>query len=314
VRLSTVRTPYGTRVARVDGIGADAELVALPFEDIRELLESPDWRRSAQGAGPGLGKLQDADFAPLVPNPSKVLCVALNYRDHIESLGREMPKHPYVFAKFADCLSGANDDLLLPSIVTEMDWEAELGVVVGEQLRAATPEQARAAIAGYTLLNDISMRDWQAHSSQWTMGKIFDASTPIGPVLVTPDELPHTDGRVDIRITCEVDGVLRQDGRTTSLVFDVIDLLVYLSAVVTLRPGDIIATGTPGGVGQSLHPPVYLQPGQTVVVAGDGIGSCVNLCVGPANAPAARRPVTRSRSNAEPTLAGPVTPPGRSPL
>jgi acylpyruvate hydrolase len=158
----------------------------------------------------------------------------------------------------------------------EADWEAELAVVVGRTVRDATPAQAREAIAGYTVLNDVSIRDYQWRTRQWLAGKTFEATTPAGPVLVTPDEVDHAR---DLRITCEVDGEVMQHSRTSDLVFRPEDIMSYVSEIITLDPGDLIATGTPGGVGAARDPQVFLRAGQTLRTAVEGIGELVNVCV-----------------------------------
>lgn len=279
MRFSTVRTANGLRAARVDGAGDDAPLTLLPFPDVRALLEVEDWRRAGAADGEPGGTLGAATLAPVVPAPSKILCLGLNYRSHIEELGRELPSYPTLFGKDAQTLLGSRDDLFLPEASDQPDWEAELAVVVGARIRHADVEMARASIAGYTMLNDVSMRDWQWRTTQWLQGKMFQASTPLGPVLVTPDELAHVDGRVDVRVTCLVDGDLKQDARTSDLLFPPAEVLSYISTFTTLNPGDIVSTGTPGGIGSASTPPVFLQDGQTVVVRGDGIGECVNRCI-----------------------------------
>ncbi len=279
MRFATVRTPAGLRAARVDGAEDDATLSLLPFPDVRVLLEAADWRQAATGPGEPGGTLDAADLAPLVPAPTKILCLGLNYRSHIEELGRELPSYPTLFGKDAQSLLGPRDDLVLPQASDQPDWEAELAIVIGARVRHADVELARAAIAGYTMLNDVSMRDWQWRTTQWLQGKMFEASTPLGPVLVTPDEVAHVDGRVDVRVTCLVDDELKQDARTSDLIFPPAEIVSYVSTFTTLNPGDVIATGTAGGVGSAATPPVYLQHGQTVVVRGEGIGACVNRCV-----------------------------------
>jgi acylpyruvate hydrolase len=157
-----------------------------------------------------------------------------------------------------------------------VDWEAELGVVIGRPLYRATSDQAAAAIAGYTVVNDVSMRDWQRRTLQFLQGKMFEHSTPAGPYLVTPDEAGNAQ---DLEIGCEVDGVVMQQARTSDLLFGVAEIAAYISQVITLRPGDLIATGTPGGVGDARKPPVYLRPGNVLRTWIEGIGECVNHCV-----------------------------------
>jgi acylpyruvate hydrolase len=272
MRFATIRTVDGTSAARLDG----DVLLALDAAEVGELL-------AAGGQGPGRPRegaapvpVAEADFAPVVPRPSKVICVGLNYRAHIAETGREPPEYPTLFAKFADTLLGARDDLVLPSVSERVDWEAELGVVIGRPLYRATPEQAAAAIAGYTVVNDVSMRDWQRRTSQFLAGKMFEHSTPAGPYLVTPDEVGNAE---DLDIGCEVDGVVMQQARTSDLLFGAAEIAAYASQVITLRPGDLIATGTPGGVGDARKPPVYLRPGNVLRTWIEGIGECVNHCV-----------------------------------
>jgi acylpyruvate hydrolase len=214
------------------------------------------------------------DLAPLVPAPEKILCVGQNYRDHIAEMGREPPAYPTVFAKFAPSLIGAYDDIVLPAVSEAVDYEAELTVVIGRPVRHATPEQAREAIAGYTVMNDISVRDWQMRTSQFLQGKTFERTTPLGPWLVTPDELPEGGWE----ISTVIDGETYQRSDTSQLVFGVVDLVGYLSTILTLQPGDVIATGTPGGVGHARKPPRYLADGERVVTAIAGIGECRNTC------------------------------------
>jgi acylpyruvate hydrolase len=272
MRFATIRTVDGTSAARLDG----DVLLPLDAADVGELL-------AAGGQGPGRPRegaapvpVAEADFAPVVPWPSKVICVGLNYRAHIAETGRELPEYPTLFAKFADSLLGARDALILPSVSERVDWEAELGVVIGRPLYRATPEQAAAAIAGYTVVNDVSMRDWQRRTSQFLAGKMFEHSTPAGPYLVMPDEAGNA---ADLEIGCEVDGVVMQRGRTSDLLFGAAEVAAYISQVITLRPGDLIATGTPGGVGDARKPPVYLRPGNVLRTWIEGIGECVNHCV-----------------------------------
>jgi acylpyruvate hydrolase len=273
VRLATIRAGGGRTVAvRLEGGTA----VELGVPDVRAVLEQPGWRAWAAALDGPRHPAARLGHAPLVPTPSKILCVGLNYRSHILEMGRDLPAHPTLFAKFADTLMGAHDDLALPAVSDEVDWEAELGVVVGARVRRASAEEAAAAIAGYTVLNDVSMRDWQWRTAQWLSGKAFEASTPVGPWLVTPDEV---DDAADLALRCEVDGEVMQSSRTSDLLFRPADLVAYISQITTLRPGDLIATGTPGGVGAARTPRVFLAPGQVLRTVIEGIGECVNVCV-----------------------------------
>lgn len=234
--------------------------------------------RDAVGVLEPIGEVAfaDASFAPLVPRPEKIFCVGLNYRSHILEMSEALPSYPTLFAKFASSLIGAHDDLLLPSVSSAVDWEVELGVVIGRRIRRATLEEAHEAIAGFTVVNDVSMRDWQARTTQWLQGKTFDASTPVGPVLVSGDEIG--DG-ADLEVRCEIDGVVMQRGRTSDLLFGPAAVVSYVSQFATLAPGDLISTGTPSGVGAGRNPQVFLAPGQVLTTAVEGIGSCVNRCL-----------------------------------
>jgi acylpyruvate hydrolase len=270
MRFATIRTGTGTTAARLDG----DMLVPLAAADVGEFLAGGGTAAERAGADPV--PAADADFAPVVPRPQKILCAGLNYRTHIKETGRELPEYPTLFAKFADTLMGPADDLVLPAVSHRVDWEAELGVIIGKPIKRGTPEEATAAIAGYTVTNDVSMRDWQRRTLQWLQGKMFERSTPAGPYLVTPDEVG--DAR-DLEIACEVDGVVMQLARTSDLLFSAAEIIAYASQAITLQPGDLILTGTTGGVGDARKPPVYLRPGNVLRTRVEGIGECVNRCV-----------------------------------
>lgn len=268
MKLATLRTPEGTRAVRLDG----DVLVDLGATDVGALL--------APGAQEPTGvtyPLKSAEFAPLVPNPSKVICVGHNYRNHIQEMGRELPAYPTLFPKFADSLIGANDDIPKPPETEALDWEVELVVVVGKAVRRASEAEAEAAIAGFTVMNDVSVRDWQFRTIEWTQGKIWDSSTPLGPYLVTPDEVGGVRPALEVRTS--VDGVTMQRDNTGDLLFDPVDLVRYVSTVTRLNPGDCIATGTPAGVGHARDPKVYLVGGETVVTEIDALGACTNRVV-----------------------------------
>jgi len=273
MRFATIRTADGTTAARFDG----DTLTPLDAPDVGALLAAeggPGGVSARAGAAPVL--VAEADFAPVVPSPSKVICVGLNYRTHIQETGRELPEYPTLFAKFAETLMGPYDDLALPSVSNRVDWEAELGLIIGSPVYRADAAEAADAIAGYTVCNDVSMRDFQRRTLQWLAGKMFQHSTPAGPYLVTPDEVGNAE---DLEIGCEVDGVVMQQSRTSDLLFGPAEIASYASQVITLRPGDLIATGTPGGVGDARKPPVYLRSGNTLRTGIEGLGECLNYCV-----------------------------------
>jgi acylpyruvate hydrolase len=276
MRLATIRTAAGTRAVRVDSTTATETGEA----DLRALLSRPDWRAHAEAAAGPSHPVEGLDYAPLVPSPEKIICVGLNYRDHVEEMGHEPPAFPTLFAKYAPALVGAFDDIELPAVSEQVDYEAELTVVIGAPVRNADDAEAAAAIAGYTVLNDVSVRDFQGRTSQFLQGKTFEHSTPLGPVLVTPDELggDGTSGG-GWAISSRLDGEVMQSSTTDQLVFGAVELVRYLSAILTLNPGDVIATGTPGGVGHARRPPRYLTDGAEIVVAVAGVGECRNRCV-----------------------------------
>lgn len=274
MRLATIRTATGHRAVRLDGDSA----VETGEADVRALLERPDWAEHAANADGPVHDAAGLDHAPLIPSPEKIICVGLNYRDHVQEMGNELPEYPTLFAKFAPSLIGARDEIELPPQSERVDYEAELTVVIGRSVRHADAEAARAAIAGYTVLNDVSMRDYQRRTKQFLQGKTWEHSTPLGPELVTPDELPAdpADGAA-LRISSELSGEIMQDSTTDQLVFGVVDLVVYLSTILTLNPGDVIATGTPGGVGDARTPPRYLTDGSEIVTSVEGVGECRNV-------------------------------------
>ncbi|MGH3712516.1 MAG: fumarylacetoacetate hydrolase family protein [Micromonosporaceae bacterium] len=270
MKLATIRTGAGTRAVRVDTDTA----VELGYADLVDVLRTPDWQGWAATADGPRHRLDGLDYAPVVVAPEKIICVGLNYRGHILEMGRELPTHPTLFAKYGRALIGAYDEIALPAGSESVDWEAELGVVIGAEVRHASPEQARAAIAGFTVVNDVTVRDWQYRTAQWLQGKTFEATTPVGPWLVT-DPVGEP---VSYPLSCQVDGDVVQKADTADLVFGPAALVAYLSEIITLAPGDLIATGTPGGVGHAREPRRYLQDGSELVTRIEGIGECRNSC------------------------------------
>ncbi|MFI9557567.1 fumarylacetoacetate hydrolase family protein [Nonomuraea endophytica] len=271
MRLATIRTEDGTRAVRLDG----DHYVGLDAADVGELLLRPGWREAAAAADGPVRRADGLTFAPVVPRPGKIVCVGLNYRTHIKEMGRDLPQYPTLFAKFAEALVGADDDIELPPESAALDWEAELAVVIGRPVRRATAAQAATAIAGFSVLNDVTARDWQFRTREWLQGKTFEDTTPFGPVLVTPDELPGGVAPA-LAITCLVDGAVTQQADTSDLVFSPVELISYVSSILTLRPGDVIATGTPGGVGHARTPARYLTEGAHLVTEIAGIGRLSN--------------------------------------
>lgn len=272
MKLVTLCVGGSTTAARQDG-DEYTEIVGEP--DLGALLAKPNWRDIASVATGPRHHVQDAVLAAVVPNPSKVLCVGLNYRSHIEEMGRELPAHPTVFAKFADTLTGPFDPVVAVPEDPLIDWEGELVVVIGRAAHRVRQEEAENYIAGYTVANDISMRGWQYRTSEWLQGKMWARSTPVGPVMVTADEFDPAGAT--LRTT--VNGVVMQDHSIGDLLFTPARLVSYLSTILPLRPGDLILTGTPGGVGRARDPAVYLTAGDVVEVTIEGIGTLANPIV-----------------------------------
>lgn len=271
--LATIRTPdRRTQAVRIDPDRA----VEVGATDVGAFVRSADWRAQAASARGEDHDLAGLDFAPLVPRPPKVFCVGLNYRSHIEEMGREVPTHPTLFAKFGPALVGAGDDILLPAASERVDWEAELAVVIGARARHVDEAAAAAAIAGCTVVNDVTARDFQRRTTQWLQGKTFESTTPLGPYLLTSDDpAAAAEGH---ELWCELNGTCMQRANTSDLVFGPAALVSYISSIVTLEPGDVIATGTPGGVGDARTPAIYLEDGDELATGIDGIGTCRNRC------------------------------------
>jgi len=222
--------------------------------------------------------LGDVVTGPPVPHPEKIICIGLNYADHAAETGSQIPSEPVVFNKFLTALRGDGDAIELPPHSNSVDYEAELVVVIGKEGKNIPEAEALEYVAGYTCGHDVSARDWQKHKpqGQWLCGKSFDSFAPIGPVLVTRDEIPDPHV-LDIRF--RLNGELMQNSNTKQLIFNVNQLVAYLSKVCTLKPGDLLFTGTPPGVGAARKPPVFLKPGDVAEVEVEGIGGLKNSVV-----------------------------------
>jgi 2-keto-4-pentenoate hydratase/2-oxohepta-3-ene-1,7-dioic acid hydratase in catechol pathway len=208
-----------------------------------------------------------------IDRPGKIICVGLNYRDHAEEQGVPLPEAPLLFAKWENALIGPGEPIVIPPIVTKCDYEAELGVVIGSRVRDVSAENALDAVAGYICVNDVSARDLQFADGQWTRGKSPDTFCPVGPQLVPRDEIPHPQS---LAIRAVLNGETKQESTTANMVFGVADLIVYITRTITLEPGDLIATGTPAGVGAFRDPPAFMQPGDEVTIEIEGLGSLTN--------------------------------------
>lgn len=279
MRLASVRAEHGTVLAAVVGeevVDLGRAAPELPGEMSGLLAQgAPALERVRQAIASGEHRktLTLASLASPITRPGKFLAVGLNYADHIAETGQDTPEFPTVFAKMSTSVAGPFDDVQRPYISDKLDYEGELGFVIGRRCRHVPRELASEVIAGYVVINDYSVRDVQLRTSQWVLGKSFDTHGVIGPWIVTTDELdPHA-----LPIRTLVNGEIRQESNTSNLIFDCFDQVALLSSICTLEPGDVIATGTPAGVGMASDR--YLVPGDRVRVEIDGIGAIENRIV-----------------------------------
>jgi acylpyruvate hydrolase len=277
MRLASIDSEPGTFAAALSTAGAHPVLdpTGKRFRDVGALLASPgNWRESAEAAlARDPETFEDDDLRRPILNPGAVIAVGLNYASHIREMGRELPRAPTLFSMLPRALTDPYAPIELPAAASErVDYEGELGVVIGAGGRDLSPEQAVDAVAGVLVINDVTMRDYQRRSLQWFAGKTWERSTPVGPWLTTLDDADLDNAVLDVT----VDGERRQYARIDDLVFGLEQLVADISAIVALRPGDIIATGTPGGVADAMDPPRYLRAGQTCEVSITGLGTLRN--------------------------------------
>jgi 2-keto-4-pentenoate hydratase/2-oxohepta-3-ene-1,7-dioic acid hydratase in catechol pathway len=265
-RLVDLGSALGDGIANIDGFvaaGGDAWAAA----------------RSALADADDLGPLGDVPLAAAVQRPSKIICVGLNYVDHAAEVRLTPPAEPLLFAKLPSTIAAPGQPIEWPEGLTEkVDWEGELAVVVGRPLRHATPKAALDAVFGYTAANDVTARDLQFGDGQWTRGKSLDGFCPVGPVVVTPDEIADPQA---LELTTRLNGEVVQHCSTADMIFSIADVLAFCSRSFTLLPGDLVLTGTPAGVGVSRTPSLYLAPGDRIEVEVEGIGTLVNPVAGP---------------------------------
>ena len=255
-------------------------LAAIGYADAISFLKGGDAAvaramEHAASSGDGI-PLDEVKLHAPIPNPGKFICIGLNYRDHAIESGMEIPEIPTVFTKYDNAVCGPGDPIVLPSVSKSVDYEAELAFVIGKRAKNVKADEWSDYVFGYTCVHDVSARDYQLATTQWTIGKTFDSFGPMGPSLVSKDEIPDPN---NLRIWFDLNGERLQDSSTSQLVFDVPALLEYLSTVMTLNPGDIVSTGTPPGVGMARKPPIYLKPGDICTVGIESIGELVNPCV-----------------------------------
>lgn len=280
MRLATIITPDGLRlhvrgrdgyvdVAEATGDARLSELAGVLVGGV-EALELA--KRASEQPG---REIAEAEFGPAVPSPNRILCLGVNYLDHALEGGRPPTTWPETFVRGSDSVAAPYGDLVKPELTSRFDFEGELGVVIGRGGRYIPADEALAAVAGFVVLNDASAREWQRAASQWTPGKNFDGTMPIGPELVTTDEIDAS----DVELTTRLNGEVMQSARTSQMIFDIPRTIEYLSSFTTLRPGDVIATGTPGGVGFARQPPVWMVPGDVIEVTIEGVGRIANRVV-----------------------------------
>ena len=283
MRLLTYQSPSGPRVAGVQN-GTCVDLnrtdARIPYCIKALLAQGPEGLARAADALPGGQSLplEELQLVPPVPRPEKIICVGLNYADHARESGSRPPAEPVLFNKFPTAISAHGRPIVLPTLSSEVDYEAELVVVIGTGGRQIPNSEARQHVAAYCCGNDVSARDWQLRKpgGQWLLGKSFDTFAPIGPALVTADEIPDP---ANLKIQLRLNGRVMQDSSTAELIFSVEELVSYVSGVCTLSPGDLIFTGTPSGVGFARKPPVLLKPGDTVEVEIEKLGVLRNPVV-----------------------------------
>ncbi|HVA37384.1 MAG TPA: fumarylacetoacetate hydrolase family protein [Candidatus Dormibacteraeota bacterium] len=257
------------RIVPLHGVSDVAAFFSLPAETRTRLARDAETALAKDLGAPA------ASVKTLLPvlDPRKVICVGLNYRDHAAEQNLEIPKAPALFPKYASSLVAHGEPIELPRESAKVDYEAELVLVIGSRADHVSLDDAWSVVGGLTIGNDVSVRDYQGATTQWMNGKIFDRTTPVGPVVVTPDEFPDP---ADLEIWLEIGGEVLQRSRTSQFVFDVPQMIEYVTRMTTLEPGDLIFTGTPGGVGFLRKPRRYLQDGETVTVYVEGIGTLVN--------------------------------------
>ena len=287
MRLVTCRIDGEPRAAALIGESGSERVVdlhaadsSLPSDVLGLIQGGPAVLERAKLAAAGVAgaPLSEVTLLAPIPRPPKIICIGVNYADHAAEAGRALPRWPSVFLKAPSCIVGPGDPIVKPPTTEQLDYEVELAVVIGKQAKSVSKEQALEYVAGYTIMNDVSARDLQlGKDGGIILGKNFDSSAPLGPCITLVDELPDS---TNLGIRTWVNGELRQNGNTHTLIFDVAAIIAFLTQQLTLEPGDVIATGTPAGVGLGMSPQKWLQPGDTVRMEIDGIGVLENPVVG----------------------------------
>ena len=276
MRLASFRTAQGASYGAVtnQGIVDLGRRLGNRYSDLRALLEKNGIEEARKAAGsPADYKESEVSWLPLIPNPGKIVCVGLNYEEHRQETGRDKTEQPALFLRLAESQVGHKQPILRPRESKNLDYEAEIALVIGRAGRRICQKDSWNHIAGYSCYNDGSVRDWQRHTIQWTAGKNFASTGGFGPWMVTADEIPA--GAL-LTLSCRLNGERMQHATTEQMIFKIPKLIEYISSFTTLAPGDVIVTGTPGGVGARRNPPVWMKPGDTVEVEIDKVGVLVN--------------------------------------
>lgn len=287
MRFLSFKTDHHTGVGWIKDASSemlvDLSLLGLDLPaDLKTLIATEGAMAAAHAAAlkapaTAIRTLSSVQLLPLIPNPGKIVCMGLNYADHAKEGGNARPEYPSFFMRGATSMVGHQSPIVRPKASTQLDYEAELAVVIGQRARHLTADNALACIAGYACFNDASIRNYQRKSAQWTIGKNFDGTGPFGPWLVTPDELPA--GAEGLRIQSRLNGKVMQVANTRDFLWNVVESLRIITECMTLEPGDVVITGTPAGVGYARTPPVWMAPGDVCEIEIEGIGTLSNPIV-----------------------------------
>ena len=287
MRFLSFKTDHHTGVGWIKDASSetlvDLSLLGLDLPaDLKTLIATEGAMAAAHAAAlkapaTAIRTLSSVQLLPLIPNPGKIVCMGLNYADHAKEGGNARPEYPSFFMRGATSMVGHQSPIVRPKASTQLDYEAELAVVIGQRARHLTADNALACIAGYACFNDASIRNYQRKSAQWTIGKNFDGTGPFGPWLVTPDELPA--GAEGLRIQSRLNGKVMQDANTRDFLWNVVESLRIITECMTLEPGDVVITGTPAGVGYARTPPVWMAHGDVCEIEIEGIGTLSNPIV-----------------------------------
>jgi acylpyruvate hydrolase len=279
MRIGRVRAATGPVMVVVEGDDVfEARAGGREFDDLPDLLLAVEGDLTRIESGARFGAINQTEMLAPVARPRKIIGIGLNYRGHAAELGVPPPPAPPLFPKWDNAIAGPYDDITMPAASAMLDYESELAFIIGRRCRDVLAGDAASVLFGFTCANDLSARDLQNQTGQWSAGKIFDAACPLGPWIVTADELGPSP---DLAIRGRLDGELVQDSRTSDLIYPVPELIAFLTRILTLEPGDVVLTGTPAGVGMGRVPPRYLRPGETYEVEIEGIGTLRNRFVAP---------------------------------